>query len=368
MKLELDTTEEPKLRSERIQLIETPEAVVLRRGRVEISITGDRAAEVIRAVLTAAAGGTMSRTELCDIFPAPDRPAIEDLIRQLELRRILTPVGESSGPPPGEPESALDIFYWHFGDQTAKVEDRLSERRFVIIGVNAVSRQLALALTASGVHNYHIVDYPLLCNLRFFDECGALANEQWPESLSTPLDYTAWAAGMEEEAFDCLIVTSDFGGLELMREWNRFCLRTRRHFLPVVLQDLIGYVGPLVIPGETACFECFRSRRNSQAENPEIGREVESAAFEGQAVAGSHPAMTSILGDIAAMELSRHYGGWTTARLAGGVIEVNLLDIQMEVRRLLKVPRCHVCSALNARSSATPDKDVYMPGHPVGQS
>ena len=367
MKLELDMAEEPKLRPERIQLVETPEAVVLRRGRVEISVTGDRAAEVIRAVLSAAAGGSMSRSELCDTFAAADRPAIEDLIRQLELRRILTPVGEPGAPAADHPEGPLDIFYWHFGDQAPKVEDRLNERRFAIMGVNAISRQLALSLASSGVRNYEIIDHPLLCNLRFFDEGGALLSREWPASLNAPVDYTAWAPAMEEEPFDCLIVTSDFGGLELMRVWNRFCLRARRHFLPVVLQDLIGYIGPMVIPGETACFECFRSRRNSQMENPEIGRVVESAAFEGQAVAGFHPAMASILGDIAALELGRHYGGWTTARLAGAVIEVNLLDIQMEVRRLLKIPRCHACSALNARSSATPDKDVYMPGHPVRQ-
>ena len=89
-----------------------------------------------------------------------------------------------------------------------------------------------------------------------------------------------------------------------MRPWNEFCVRHRRPFLPVVLQDLIGYIGPIVVPGETACFECLRARQNSNLINPETQRAAEARAFDGQAIAAAHPAMSASLGAIAGFELT----------------------------------------------------------------
>jgi molybdopterin-synthase adenylyltransferase len=42
--------------------------------------------------------------------------------------------------------------------------------------------------------------------------------------------------------------------MQFMRKWNDFCVRNDHAFLPIVLRDLIGYVGPLVIPHKTACY------------------------------------------------------------------------------------------------------------------
>jgi len=364
MKLEIVPLQEHKLRVLRVQLIETHNGVILRRGRTQISIVGAHAAEVVKTMLTATMEDGASRSEVCELFAAPDRPLIESLVRRLEAHRILVPV-DSVGAEPQDPESSLEIFYWHFDKQLQQVAASLNDHRLVIIGVNCVARQLAASLIASGMENFEVVDYPLLCNLRLFDDYGQLSPEQWTVTAKLPVEYAAWTKSLESESYDCLVATSDFGGLQLMRQWNEYCLMHNRHFLPVVLQDLIGYVGPLVVPGETACFECLRARQNSHLENPDLARAAESAAFEGQVVAGFHPSMASILGNIAALELSRFYGGWMSPRIIGSLIEVNLLDLQVNVRKVLKVPRCRVCSPLNVRSSVSSDRDVFMPGHPI---
>src|SRR5262249_19538550 len=181
--------------------------------------------------------------------------------------------------------------------------------RVAVLGVNSVSRHLVLSLLASGMDRVPVIDYRLLCNLRFFDDDGRLSTPEWPPPLPAPADYREWAAELDPEALDCLIATSDFGGLQLMRPWNEFCVQHRIRFFPVVLQDLIGYIGPLVVPGETACFECVRARQNAHFDDPKLARAPEGVAFEGQAVAGYHPAMAAALGSIAAFELGRFYGG-----------------------------------------------------------
>jgi bacteriocin biosynthesis cyclodehydratase domain-containing protein len=363
MKLEL-IPGDARLRPTRLACIETPDGIVLKRGRVEVEIAGEGAAEVVQAVLATAAERPVTREEICDRFAAPDRPAVEQLVRQLEARRLLVPA-DADEPAPGEPEEPLEIFYWHFGERQARVDERLNERSLAIVGVNHVSRQLVASLAAAGVDKYDVIDYPLLCNLRLFGDRGALSGDEWPPAAKTPLNYSDWVETLDPDALGCLVVTSDFGGLHLLRRWNEFCVRRNCHFLPVVLQDLIGYVGPLVVPGQTACFECFCLRQDSHQDDPRLRRTVEAAAFEGQGVAGFHPAMASVLGSLAAFELTRFYGGWMSSRLAGTLIEANLVATQLTARRVLKLPRCPVCSPLNRRSAVTPNKSSFMPGHEV---
>ena len=350
------------LRALRVQLVDAGDGVIVKRGRVETKIVGEEAVAIVQTLLIAAGGEGATVSDICNQFPAPERSIVETLIGELKSRRILVPV-DASGPRPPTAEDGLDVFYWHFGESAAAVRERLASCGLAIVGVNHVSRRLASALAEAGTNNIEIVDYPLLCNLRMFDARGDILVEEWPAPLAPPLSYDRWAAEVEVEKLGCLIATSDFGGLQLMRRWNEFCVKHRIHFFPIVLQDLIGFVGPLVVPGETACFECLRARQNSHLTDPRTHRLTESVAFEGQAIAGFHPSMASILGDIAAMELARFYGGWSAPRSIGTLIEVNLLATEVRPRKVLKIPRCRVCSSVNKRSSTTLDKNTFMPGH-----
>jgi thiazole/oxazole-forming peptide maturase SagC family component len=136
-------------------------------------------------------------------------------------------------------------------------------------------------------------------------------------------------------------------------------------FLPVVLQDLIGTVGPLVIPGESACLECLRARENAHMDDPEKRRASEYGAFHGQVVNAFHPSMASILGDLAAMELVKFHGQLMRSQLVGHLIEVNLVAPEITVRRVLKLPRCEVCGSVVSRSPISDEKVAFMPGHEV---
>src|SRR5262249_10319169 len=148
----------------------------------------------------------------------------------------------------------------------------------------------------------------------------------------------------------CIVATSDFGGLTSMRQWNEFCVTRNIHFFPVVLQNLVGYVGPLVVPGETPCFECVRARQNANIEDPTTRAAAEPHAFSSQHVIGFHPSMATILGDIAAVELGKFYGGWLASESVGSLIVVRLLVPSVTTHRVLKIPRCPVCSDLNKRA------------------
>jgi len=355
---------EQALKALSVQVIEIDSGVILKRGVLETRIAGDRAKDVIEIVLTAANSGS-TREKIVGFFAAADRPAVNDLIDRLIDRGILLRADEELETPQKSRESSLEVFYWNFGQRAEHATARLNERRIAILGVNHISQQLAVSLAATGVDNVEIIDFHLLRNLRLFRDDGSLDSSQW--TVKAPLTYQSWGENIEMGGLDCLVATSDFGGLHWMRSWNEFCVAKKFHFLPVVLQNLIGYVGPLVVPGETACFECLRMRQNSHLMDPEVQRIAEVAAFDGQLIVGCHPSMAWILGDIAAMELAKFYGGGLPFRRVGTLIEVNLLQPSLTSHKVLKVPRCSICSVLKSQSSATASRSTFLPGNRIGQ-
>jgi thiazole/oxazole-forming peptide maturase SagC family component len=255
-------------------------------------------------------------------------------------------------------ETSLDIFYWNFGVSSREVNQKLNRHRIVIQGVNCISYHLATAMKISGWEDYEVVDDPALRNLSMFDNAG-LITTRWANDLKWPLDYKEWTNKTEMTSSDCLVATSDFGAIETMRAWNRYCVEQHCHFLPIVLKNGTGYVGPFVVPDETPCFECVQSRQNANLDDPEMERASEAMAFEGQKVVGFHPAMASILGDIAALELTKFYSDVLPRRNNGVLIEVNLLIPTVRARKILKIPRCIVCSALKKQPPKTPFKSFW---------
>jgi len=355
---------EAKIRALPAQLIERNGEAILKRGCVELRIGGEGGVEALRVVLTAAGDAEMTASEIAGVFPALDRPAVRDLIDELLRKRSLERVDDDDrsaiGDASADLETSLDIFYWHFGERRDQVAERLDSKRIVVVGVNQISVRLVSSFASIGVTEVETVDYPLLRNVRLFSDGEHVTPAVWPDATKPPIPYEEWTAGHPENGLDCLVATSDFGGLQLMRDWNTFCVRNRCVFFPVVLQDLVGYVGPIVVPGQTACFECLRARQNAAMADPAAERASEYAAFEGQLVTGFHPSLASILGDVAAVELLKFYGIRLPISSVGSLIEVNLLATSIATRRVLKIPRCPVCSPLNARSSVQLVKTSYL--------
>jgi bacteriocin biosynthesis cyclodehydratase domain-containing protein len=347
-----------RLRAFPVQLLSAEGGVVLVRGVAEIFVAGDRATELVPALLAAIPSEGISREDLIERFAAPDREEIGKLIDELVGRSILAP---ATGESPADPvESNLDVFYWHFGQSARTTIDKMSAKSIVLIGVNTISRRIAQSLHSIGVESVEVVDFPILRNLRLHGDDGRVLADEWP--LAAPVSYEAWSERLGTQDFACIVATSDFGGPFLMREWNSFCVQQGIHFLPVVLNRFTGTIGPLVIPGETACYECLRLRENANMDAPEMERVAEFSAPERQSVTGFHPAMTGILGELASMELCKIYGGGIPWR-SNYLIEVNLLGPAILTRRVLKLPLCPVCSPALKTSSVYLDKESFVPGH-----
>jgi bacteriocin biosynthesis cyclodehydratase domain-containing protein len=346
-----------KLRARPLQLVETSNGVILKRGRTEFRISGEGAKSAITTLLSAFADAACV-DEVVSSVPEAHQPAVETLINQLVARRLLMPLSPSE-PEQREPEGPLDIFYWHFDTTAAEVERQLGSRRIQVIGVNNISLRLASSLPAAYFSKVEVIDDPLLRNLSFFDESSGALSAGWSGPLDPMPDLTP--ERLDAQPPDCLVATSDFGGQHILRGWNRICVERNLVFLPIILQDLIGYVGPVVVPGETACYECVWLRQNSHMRDPAVQRAADLEALDGQGVVGAHPSMAAVLADIATMELTKYFSGVIPGRRAGAIVEVNLLRPLVEAHKVLKVPRCPVCGPLNHTSPLTTQREARLP-------
>jgi thiazole/oxazole-forming peptide maturase SagC family component len=342
-----NTNRNDRLVSLPVQIVETSEGVILRRGVREFRIPGKAAVSIVHTLFTAFSHGK-DPTEVLEDFSVPNRPAVASLIEKLREWSLLTP-GTESPASLGQPESHLEIFCWNFGRTAQLISEHLNRKRVAVLGVNQLSRRLIESFMASGMKEVRPIDVPLLRNLRMFDQSGRLRDEEWPVTLQEPLAFEEWEPGISD--WNCVVATSDFGATEVLRDINTVCVERNVHFFPVMLDKLIGYIGPMVVPGETACFECLRLRRNSNSDERRHSWSDEDLGFEGQIAVGFHPTMASITGDLAAFELIKFYAASLPGWQVGTMIEVNLLVTELKKRRILKIPNCAVCSPLVRKSS-----------------
>lgn len=348
---------EPTLLALPVQIQKADDGVYVVRGPTVFKVGGQGAAEVLEALFSAIGPEGATPSSIAALFAAPHRPAILTLIDQLRARRILVPASPSSPDPTLEPEaeSEQDIFYWSFGTTVKEVHNRLSEVRVAVLGVNAISERLFPALQAAGFSDTTLVDVPLLRNVRQFS--GGTP----PAWASAAVSEDEWNSGTVLDTGVTLVATSDYGGVEQMRAWNRRAVSAGSTFLPVLLDRFTAFVGPLVVPGGTPCYACLLARENSNLDNPAASRATEAGAFHGQFVNGFLPSMASIAADVGVVELLRFHCRALPYKV-GALIEIKMLMASMTARPLLKVPHCPVCSPLRLHPAVNLNRYDFVPG------
>ncbi len=333
------------LQSFPLQLIPINNGVLLKRGAREFIISGNGAEAIIGSILkyTGRKGGTTLQ-DILNSHEYTDKNVVTDLINKLIARGFLSTDASIQTPRTNE-ESHLDIFYWHFGKNEVDVTHELNQRIYFLLGVNYITRQIASNFLESGLTNFQIIDHPSLRNLRLFSEKGQVIDENFAIAIKKYSgSFNSWEG--DATTHKTVIAASDIGFHPILSEINQFCIEKNWHFFPLVLKNMRGYIGPLVIPRETACFECFRKRQDSNLDNPTTKRISENFSFQGQHVIGFHPSMPSIIGNIAALEVTKFYLGAIPDKNVSVLLDVNLLSSKITSRKVLKLPRCSACSNL----------------------
>jgi bacteriocin biosynthesis cyclodehydratase domain-containing protein len=331
------------VQSKSLQFIRlSADRVVLKRGIDELMLSGPGVQSIVEPLVEMLGNGR-SREEIVAAFPAELQEEVQGLLARL-LRRRLISEGPDDGPDTG-PDAAQGAFWWNFGDLGVQAPQRLREARVVVVGANLIARSLVRSLLEMQVGRVTLVDHPILDNhLVPFDDAPLRA--AGPGRLERE-DSLPSEEALADAALLC--AASDFGQPDALVEINRVALRAGVPFLPVWLAEMVGFVGPLNHPYETACLNCLRVRTDSNNPDFEAARAVRThmtTHADARHGAGLIPPMTGVLGEIAAMEAAKHVGRFTYNDTVARVIEINLISFAAAVRRVLKIPRCPVCSEM----------------------
>lgn len=149
---------------------------------------------------------------------------------------------------------------------------------------------------------------------------------------------------------DLVVAIAPHRSSELLTRVNEWALETRTPWLAVT-SDEAGrpVVGPYIVPGSSACFECFRMRRAANfPERSMVGpltrsREVAHSVLESYSH-GRNLMVTGLIVEKVTERLGLGENASATAPGYAAVLEPAAPGWSVKEHRVLRVPRCPECS------------------------
>jgi len=127
-----------------------------------------------------------------------------------------------------------------------------------------------------------------------------------------------------------------------LREFNREMLGKKLPWMLLSLQDDWARIGPIFIPGETSCYECYQQRLMTNRMHPKAHQAWET--MDRPVGTMSTPVYEAAVAAMAAVELTNFLkSGASQAQLAGRVLIWNLRALEGTIEPVWIVPYCHAC-------------------------
>lgn len=284
---------------------------------------------------------------LADIDPRHQADAVK-LLDDLQGKGILTRTDTSP----------VDQYLaYTFTGQT-----RLTAASVSLIGAGPVGARTAETLLQHGVGRLLLLEgrpadqtwHALVRTGADADPAGGVSAPTLLRDRLLRLGYTgmeAFADHVDEEAVeravhgaDLTVLALEQPDIRLAHLVNRHCLAAGKPWLHTVMDGGWGRVGPLVIPGVTACYNDFRTLADAADPNPLMTRVHRAHTIRRGAVsfAPGLPAHAEIVSGFASLA-AVHFLLMRTGYLLGRVLTVNFDRMLIDVDDVLKLPRCPVC-------------------------
>ncbi len=232
------------------------------------------------------------------------RPAVEHALTLLRAHDLLT---EPS--PQGVDARCAELLAATTGATVADVHARLRSEKACVVGTGRASEPLGRILQASGV--------------------PAVERRDWDDAPSGAL----------------VVAVPSNAELPRLEEWNERALETGTTWIQVLPFDgRLAAVGPVFVPGQTACHECYRWRRDSTIA---AVRDRTTGHYLGA------PALDAVLAGLAAHVVLRRLAQIDGD--AGVLLAVELVpELRCTRHYVYRVPRCAACSPAARRAASAP--------------
>ncbi|HWB23279.1 MAG TPA: TOMM precursor leader peptide-binding protein [Gaiellaceae bacterium] len=292
------------------RLIEDGERLLLEYGQAVVVLEGAAVRTLLPALLPLL-DGTRTLDDLVARLGTAVGPAIEAALATLQRHGLLVDGPEA----PSRNRDTADALAAAYSLAPAVVAARLDAAVIGVVGGSSTGVEVARLLRAAGV--------------------GETRRVSWEEPAIGDLTVVAPAAGE----------------IRRLDPWNRTALAEGCAWFPVRPYDgRLAAVGPLIVPGESCCYECLGLRR---AANLEYGPDlplIETAPI----VATADPAFESLVVALTAHLVLRFVAARDTT-LPGTLYAVEQQPAPtIAEHAVLRVPRCSVCSPAERRAAPLP--------------
>jgi bacteriocin biosynthesis cyclodehydratase domain-containing protein len=289
------------------------DGVVLRYGASVLEFDGAAATRLLPRLLPLL-DGTRRVDEVVACLGEPVRPAIEQALALLHEQRLLTEPAPVDVPE--DPRRAAELLAATdpLDRGVAGAARRLAAARIGVLGEAPVGETVIGLSAASGV--------------------GRVSRHRWDDG----------------PAADLIVAAPSDAELPLLRQWNADAIATGAAWLQLLPFDgLMAAVGPLFVPGETACYECYLLRRAANLSSLDYrpGR-IEHG------IRPTSPAFDAVVAGLA-VTLALRWLALDDSYVPGIVLAVEQGHEPSLSRHVLhRVPRCPACSAARGRASLAP--------------
>jgi ribosomal protein S12 methylthiotransferase accessory factor len=151
-------------------------------------------------------------------------------------------------------------------DHVKKGTRALSDLQVLLIGTGFLAHRIAELLRALNIK----------CNVIKSFHFADMLTKRWSNDIYRKGKDASAAASSISSSFipffnksDLVIVAEDYPNISLFESINKICFRKKKAWIRVSFDDNIGYLGPLVIPNETSCFNCCELRLVTNSRNYE---------------------------------------------------------------------------------------------------
>jgi bacteriocin biosynthesis cyclodehydratase domain-containing protein len=143
------------------------------------------------------------------------------------------------------------------------------------------------------------------------------------------------------ESADLVAVVPSPAELPLLEEWNAVALESRQPWLQVLpFNGRLAALGPLFVPGETCCHECFRRRRAAALDEHDVLPRLDRMPADYP----DAPAIAAACAGLAATLVLR-WLAYADAHVPGTLYALELRNgLAIDAHRVLRLPRCPACS------------------------
>lgn len=263
---------------------------------------------------------------LADFAREFDDPVVDDLLT------IVTELGDRNIVLPADDETHSaeeDAARGYVSLQNEFIAGRYSDvddRGVLVVTDGRIGEMILDDLLAMNVGSLSVIDYSSTEGSTTHDRVTVRQRERFERAVA--------------EA-DFVVCASESPRKSLAERTNEAAYDAKTPWLNVQLIGFDGILGPLVVPGDTACYECFAERFYSNVPQTERYRTMTSA---GNGSPRSLPSFARTLAGLGATDVLNYLSdgiGFT----AGRIVHHDFFDLSVEPNDVLRLPRCTVCGA-----------------------